>query len=171
MIAKDEIAAGADLLIIGDMGIGNTTPAAALVAATFGLRAEEVVGRGSGVDDDRLQHKTQVIGKALDRIGGRAEDPLDRLAALGSADIAAGVGFLRTAAKSGVPVLLDGVVSVAEACIAEDLEPGVVAWCAAGHRSTEPAQQLALDKFGLQPVLDLGIALGRPRAARAGSAC
>jgi nicotinate-nucleotide--dimethylbenzimidazole phosphoribosyltransferase len=165
MIAKDEIAAGADLLIIGDMGIGNTTPAAALVAATFGLRAEEVVGRGSGVDDDRLQHKTQVIGKALNRIGGRAEDPLDRLAALGSADIAAGVGFLRTAAKSGVPVLLDGVVSVAEACVAEDLEPGVVAWCAAGHRSTEPAQQLAVDKFGLQPVLDLGLRLGEGTGA------
>jgi len=106
-----------------------------------------------------------VIGKALDRIGGRAEDPLDRLAALGSADIAAGVGFLRTAAKSGVPVLLDGVVSVAEACVAEDLAPGVVAWCAAGHRSTEPAQQLALDKLGLQPVLDLGLRLGEGTGA------
>ncbi len=106
-----EIAAGADLLIIGDMGIGNTTPAAALVAATFGLAAEEVVGRGTGVDDDRLRHKTQVIAAALDRVGERAADPFDRLAALGSADIAAGVGFLCAAARSGVPVLLDGIVS------------------------------------------------------------
>jgi nicotinate-nucleotide--dimethylbenzimidazole phosphoribosyltransferase len=165
MIAKDEIAAGADLLIIGDMGIGNTTPAAALVAATFGLGAEEVVGRGTGVDDDRFRHKTEVIGKALDRIGERAQDPLDRIAALGSADIAAGVGFLRTAARSGVPVLLDGIVSVAEACVAEDLEAGVVGWCAAGHRSTEPAQQLALDKLGLQPILDLGMRLGEGTGA------
>jgi nicotinate-nucleotide--dimethylbenzimidazole phosphoribosyltransferase len=164
-IALDEIAAGADLLIIGDMGIGNTTPAAALVAATLGLRAEEVVGRGSGVDDDRLRHKTQVIATALGRIGDRAADPFDRLASLGSADIAAGVGFLRTAARSGVPVLLDGVVSVAEACVAEDLEPGVVAWCAAGHRSTEPAQQLALDKLGLEPILDLGLRLGEGTGA------
>jgi nicotinate-nucleotide--dimethylbenzimidazole phosphoribosyltransferase len=164
-IALDEIAAGADLLIIGDMGIGNTTPAAALVAATLGLRAEEVVGRGSGVDDDRLRHKTQVIETALGRIGDRAADPFDRLASLGSADIAAGVGFLRTAARSGVPVLLDGVVSVAEACVAEDLEPGVVAWCAAGHRSTEPAQQLALDKLGLEPILDLGLRLGEGTGA------
>jgi nicotinate-nucleotide--dimethylbenzimidazole phosphoribosyltransferase len=164
-IAQDELSAGADLLIIGDMGIGNTTPAAALVAASFGLRAEEVVGRGSGVDDDRLRHKTQVIGNALERIGQRAEDPFDRLAALGSADIAAGVGFLRAAARSGAPVLLDGVVSVAEACIAEDLEPGVVTWCAAGHRSTEPAQQLALDKLGLAPVLDLGLRLGEGTGA------
>jgi len=165
VIAEDEISAGADLLIIGDMGIGNTTPAAALVGASFGLRAEEVVGRGTGVDGDRLQHKTEVIGTALDRIGQRAEDPFDRLAALGSADIAAGVGFLRTAARSGVPVLLDGVVSVAEACIAEDLEPGIVAWCVAGHRSTEPAQQLALDKLGLEPILDLGLRLGEGTGA------
>jgi nicotinate-nucleotide--dimethylbenzimidazole phosphoribosyltransferase len=164
-IAQDELSAGADLLIIGDMGIGNTTPAAALLAATLGLRAEEVVGRGTGVDDDRLRHKTQVIGNALERVGQRAEDPFDRLTALGSADIAAGVGFLRAAARSGVPVLLDGVVSVAEACIAEDLEPGVVAWCAAGHRSTEPAQQLALDKLGLAPVLDLGLRLGEGTGA------
>jgi nicotinate-nucleotide--dimethylbenzimidazole phosphoribosyltransferase len=164
-ISVDEIAAGADLLIIGDMGIGNTTPAAALLGATLGLRAEEVVGRGSGVDDDQLRHKTQVIATALERIGDRATDPFDRLASLGSADIAAGVGFLRTAARSGVPVLLDGIVSVAEACVAEDLEPGVVAWCAAGHRSTEPAQQLALDKLGLEPILDLGLRLGEGTGA------
>jgi nicotinate-nucleotide--dimethylbenzimidazole phosphoribosyltransferase len=164
-IAESEIAAGADLLIIGDMGIGNTTPAAALVAATFGLPAEEVVGRGTGVDDEHLRHKTQVIAAALDRVGHRAEDPFERLTALGSADIAAGVGFLCAAARCGVPVLLDGIVSVAEACVAEDLEPGVIAWCAAGHRSTEPAQQLALDKLGLEPVLDLGLRLGEGTGA------
>jgi nicotinate-nucleotide--dimethylbenzimidazole phosphoribosyltransferase len=164
-IAEVEIAAGADLLILGDMGIGNTTPASALVGATFGLRADEVVGRGTGLDDDQLKHKTHVIATALSRVGERAEDPFQRLAALGSADIAAGVGFLCAAARSGVPVLLDGVVSVAEAAVAEDLEPGVVAWCAAGHRSTEPAQQLALDKLGLEPVLDLGLRLGEGTGA------
>jgi nicotinate-nucleotide--dimethylbenzimidazole phosphoribosyltransferase len=164
-IAEVEIAAGADLLIIGDMGIGNTTPAAALVAATLGLQAEAVVGRGTGIDDDQLRHKTQVIATALDRVGERAADPFVRLAALGSADMAAGVGFLRAAARGGVPVLLDGIVSLAEAVVAEDLEPGVVAWCAAGHRSTEPAQQLALDKLGLEPVLDLGMRLGEGTGA------
>jgi nicotinate-nucleotide--dimethylbenzimidazole phosphoribosyltransferase len=75
------------------------------------------------------------------------------------------VGFLRAAARGGVPVLLDGIVSLAEAVVAEDLEPGVVAWCAAGHRSTEPAQQLALDKLGLEPVLDLGLRLGEGTGA------
>ena len=165
LLATAEIAAGADLLILGDMGIGNTTPAAALIAATFGLDAAEVVGRGTGIDDDRLRHKTEVIDSALQRVGDRAADPMQRLAALGSADLAAGVGFLRAAARSGVPVLLDGIVSLAEACVAEDLEPGVVAWCAAGHRSTEPSQRLALEMLGLEPVLDLGLRLGEGTGA------
>lgn len=176
-IAATEIAEGADLLILGDMGIGNTTPATALIAATFGVPAAEVVGRGTGVDDERLRHKTAVISAALDRVGARAADPVVRLTALGSADLAAGVGFLVEAARRGVPVLLDGIISVAEAAVAEDLEPGVIAWCAAGHRSTEPAQQLALDKLGLNqstldqstlsPVLDLGLRLGEGTGALA----
>jgi len=164
-IARAEVEAGADLLILGDMGIGNTTPAAALVAATFGAGAEEVVGRGTGVADERLAHKTAVIAAALRRTGDRAADPVQRLAALGSADLAAGVGFLCAAARSGVPVLLDGIVPVAELGVAEDLEPGVLAWCAAGHRSTEPAQRLALDKLGLEPLLDLGLRLGEGTGA------
>lgn len=165
LIAAEEIAAGADLLILGDLGIGNTTPAAALVAASLGVGAAEVTGRGTGVDDAALRHKERVIATALARVGDRTGDPVSRLAALGSADLAAGVGFLIEAATSGVPVLLDGIVSVAEALVAEDLEPGVVAWCAAGHRSTEPAQRLALDKLGLEPLLDLGLRLGEGSGA------
>jgi nicotinate-nucleotide--dimethylbenzimidazole phosphoribosyltransferase len=164
-IGREEIAAGADLLILGDLGIGNTTPAAALVAATFGVTADQVVGRGTGIDDAGLAYKTSVIDVALQRAGDRVADPLDRLAALGSADLAAGVGFLSAAASAGVPVLLDGIVTLAEAAIAEDLNPGVIAWCAAGHRSTEPAQQLALDKLGLAPLLDLGLRLGEGSGA------
>jgi nicotinate-nucleotide--dimethylbenzimidazole phosphoribosyltransferase len=164
-IAEAEIAAGADLLIIGDMGIGNTTPAAALIAASFGMGAEQVVGRGTGIDDARLAHKTAILAQALARMGDRVGDPRARLAGLGSADLAAGVGFLCTAARRGVPVLLDGIVPVAELAVAEELEPGVIAWCAAGHRSTEPAQQLALDKLGLDPILDLGLRLGEGTGA------
>jgi nicotinate-nucleotide--dimethylbenzimidazole phosphoribosyltransferase len=164
-IAEAEIAAGADLLILGDMGIGNTTPAAALIAATFGLSADQVVGRGTGIDDARLRRKTEVIARALQRVGDRVADPQTRLTALGAADFAAGVGFLRTAARNGVPVLLDGIVSVAVAAVAEDQEPGVIAWCAAGHRSTEPAQQLALEKLGLEPIIDLGLRLGEGTGA------
>lgn len=164
-IAAEEIAAGADLLIIGDMGIGNTTPAAALIAATWGVPAGEVTGRGTGIDDATLAAKTALIQAALDRAGARVADPVERLAALGSADLAAGAGFLVAAARAGVPVLLDGVVSLAEAAVAEDLAPGCVAWWAAGHRSTEPAQQLAVDKLGLVPLLDLGLRLGEGSGA------
>lgn len=166
-LAAEEVAAGADLLILGDLGIGNTTPAAALVAATFGVGAAEVTGRGTGVDDAALAHKTRVIDAALRRAGDRVDDPRDRLTALGSIDLAAGVGFLVGAAEAGVPVLLDGIVTLAELGVAEDLAPGVVAWCAAGHRSTEPAQQLALDKLGLSPLLDLGLRLGEGTGALA----
>jgi nicotinate-nucleotide--dimethylbenzimidazole phosphoribosyltransferase len=164
-IVAEEIAAGADLLVLGDLGIGNTTSAAALVAATFGVAAEAVTGHGTGVDDAVLAHKTQVVHAALTRTTGRVADPVERLAALGSADLAAGVGFLVGAARAGVPVLLDGIVTVAELAVAEDLEPGVVAWCAAGHRSTEPAQQLALDKLGLVALLDVGLRLGEGTGA------
>jgi nicotinate-nucleotide--dimethylbenzimidazole phosphoribosyltransferase len=164
-VAAEEIAAGVDLLVLGDLGIGNTTPATALVAATFGVGAEEVTGRGTGVDDAALAHKTQVVAAALARASDRVTDPRQRLAALGSADLAVGVGFLVAAARARVPVLLDGIVTVAELAVAEDLEPGVVAWCAAGHRSTEPAQQLALDKLGLVPLLDVGLRLGEGTGA------
>ncbi|WP_435741689.1 nicotinate-nucleotide--dimethylbenzimidazole phosphoribosyltransferase [Nocardioides sp. SYSU DS0663] len=164
-VAGEEIAAGAQLLVSGDMGIGNTTPAAALVAAALGLPAEEVVGRGTGVDDDGLARKTEVVRQALRRAGARTDDPVQTLAALSSADLAATTGYLVAAAEAGVPVLLDGLMSVACAVSAERLAPGAAAWFAAGHRSTEPAQSLALEKLGITPVLDLGLRLGEGSGA------
>ncbi|WP_244929041.1 nicotinate-nucleotide--dimethylbenzimidazole phosphoribosyltransferase [Nocardioides sp. W7] len=164
-VAAEEIAAGAQLLLSGDMGIGNTTPAAALVAAGLGLPASEVVGRGTGVDEAGLTRKTVVLEQALHRAGDRTQDPVDTLTALGSADLAATTGYLLEAARSGVPVLLDGLMSVACALTADRIEPGAAAWFAAGHRSTEPAQSLALDKLGLEPVLDLGLRLGEGSGA------
>ena len=165
VVAVEEIAAGAQLLISGDMGIGNTTPAAGLIAASLGMPAAEVTGRGTGIDEAALAHKIDVVQAALDRAGDRLDDPVDTLTALGSADLAAAAGFMAAAARAGVPVLLDGVISVASALIAERLAPGASAWFAAGHRSTEPAQMLALDKLGLVPVLDLGMRLGEGSGA------
>lgn len=165
VVAGEEAAAGADLLISGDMGIGNTTPAAALIAGALGVPSSEVTGRGTGIDDRALAHKRQLIDTALRRTGDRAGDPIQLLTALGSADIAVGVGFLLGAARLGVPVLLDGIVSVTTALIANRIEPGAVHWFAAGHRSTEPAQSLALAKLGLEPLLDLGMRLGEGSGA------
>lgn len=164
-VAREEIRAGAQLLLSGDMGIGNTTPAAALIAAGLGLPASEVVGRGTGIDDEALRLKAHVIDDALVRVGDRADDPVETLAALGSADLAATTGFLLAAAQDGVPVLLDGLMSVACAFTADRVEPGAAAWFAAGHRSTEPAQALALAKMGLEPLLDLGMRLGEGTGA------
>lgn len=164
-VAHEEIASGAQLLISGDMGIGNTTPAAAMVAAGLGLPAREVVGRGTGVDEDGLTRKAVVIDTALARAGARTEDPVETLTALGSADLAATTGYLLTAAQEGVPVLLDGLMSVACALTADRIEPGAAAWFAAGHRSTEPAQSVALTKLGLEPLLDLGLRLGEGSGA------
>lgn len=164
-IAAEQIADGAQLLIAGDLGIGNTTVAAALIAASYGLPATAVTGRGTGVDDATLAHKTAVIDAALARAGARAADPMQRLAALGSADLAAGVGFLLGAARRGTPVLLDGLIALAEAVVAASIDPGVVAWLAAGHRSTEPGQSVALTRLGLEPLLDLGLRLGEGTGA------
>lgn len=164
-VAAEEIAGGAQLLLSGDMGIGNTTPAAALVAAGLGLPASEVVGRGTGVDDAGLARKTTVLAAALARAGDRVDDPVETLTALGSADLAATTGYLREAARRGVPVLLDGLMSVACALTADRLDPGAAAWFAGGHRSTEPAQSLALDKLGIEPLLDLGLRLGEGSGA------
>jgi nicotinate-nucleotide--dimethylbenzimidazole phosphoribosyltransferase len=164
-VAAEEIAAGAQLLVSGDMGIGNTTPAAALIAASLGMPAAEVTGRGTGIDEAALAHKIDIVQAALDRAGDRVDDPVDTLTALGSADLAAAAGFMVASARAGVPVLLDGVISVASALMSERLAPGAAAWFAAGHRSTEPAQALALDKLGLVPVLDLGMRLGEGSGA------
>ncbi|MER7608807.1 nicotinate-nucleotide--dimethylbenzimidazole phosphoribosyltransferase [Nocardioides sp. NPDC127503] len=165
VVAREEIAAGAQLLISGDMGIGNTTPAAAMVAAGLGLPASEVTGRGTGIGDDALRTKTDVITAALGRAGERAGDPIETLAALGSADLAATTGYLLEAARSGTPVLLDGLMSVACALTADRIEPGAATWYAAGHRSTEPAQSMALEKLGLEPLLDLDLRLGEGSGA------
>lgn len=165
LAANEEISVGAQLLLSGDMGIGNTTPAAALIAAALGLPASEVVGRGTGIDDGALARKEAAVAAALARVGSRVDDPIECLAALGSSDLTATTGYLLAAAEAGVPVLLDGLMSVACALTADRIEPGAAAWFAAGHRSTEPAQSVALAKLGLEPALDLGMRLGEGSGA------
>lgn len=164
-VAREEIAEGADLLVSGDMGIGNTTPAAALVAYALGLPADAVVGRGTGIDDAALLRKAELVDTAVARARAAHDEPLAVLGSLSSADLVATTGYLVTAAESGVPVLLDGLMSVACALMAEELRPGASAWFAAGHRSTEPAQSMALEKLGLTPLLDLGLRLGEGSGA------
>ena len=164
-IADEEIGAGADLLVPGDMGIGNTTVTAALVGAALGLAAAEVVGRGTGIDDATWESKRAVVDAAISRARTHRDDPVSLLRVVGSADTAAMTGFLVRAAQRGAPVLLDGVVSGACALLAERLAPGASAWWCAGHRSTEPAHRLSLQALGLEPIVDLGMRLGEATGA------
>ncbi|MGP4017204.1 nicotinate-nucleotide--dimethylbenzimidazole phosphoribosyltransferase [Saccharopolyspora sp. 5N708] len=164
-IADEEVDSGADLLIAGDMGIGNTTPAAVLIAALTGTEPVAVVGRGTGIDDNAWMRKTAAIRDALRRARKVLNDPVALLRTSAGADIAALTGFLAQAAVRRTPVLLDGVVVGAAALVAEELAPGSRQWWLAGHRSAEPGGPLVLDHLDLVPVLDLQMRLGEGSGA------
>jgi nicotinate-nucleotide--dimethylbenzimidazole phosphoribosyltransferase len=164
-VADEEIDAAADLLVPGEMGIGNTTPAAALVAALLDREPIEVVGRGTGIDDRRWMVKTAAIRDALRRGRPFAPDALSLLRVLGGADLAALAGLLVQASARRTPVVLDGMIVAAAALAAERIAPGAKRWWVAGTRSTEPAQRLALAALGLDPLLDLGMRLGEGTGA------
>ncbi|MGW0162332.1 nicotinate-nucleotide--dimethylbenzimidazole phosphoribosyltransferase [Mycobacterium sp. NPDC003323] len=164
-IADEEVDAGADLLIAGDMGIGNTTPATTLVAALTRSEPVAVIGRGTGIDDAGWARKASAIRDALYRSRSVVADPMGLLRVCGGADLAAMAGFLAQAAVRRTPVLLDGVVVTAAAMVADELAPGARAWWRAGHRSTEPAHALALQHLGLEPIVDLGMRLGEGSGA------
>jgi nicotinate-nucleotide--dimethylbenzimidazole phosphoribosyltransferase len=165
-LAADLVLDGADCLVTGDMGIGNTTPSAALVAAFTGRPAAEVTGRGTGIDDATWEHKVAVVERALARAavvagdGPVPSDPVNVLAQLGGLEIAGIAGLVLGGAAARVPVVLDGVISLAGALVAQALAPTVVGYCVAGHRSTEPGASAALAHLGLEPLLDLGLRLG-----------
>ncbi|MGH3913481.1 MAG: nicotinate-nucleotide--dimethylbenzimidazole phosphoribosyltransferase, partial [Pseudonocardiaceae bacterium] len=164
-IADEEVDRGADVLIAGDMGIANTTPAAVLVAALIGAEPVAVVGRGTGIDDAGWMRKTTAIRDALRRARPVVGDPVALLRTAGGADLAAMTGFLAQAAVRHTPVILDGLAIGAAALLAEELAPGARAWWVAGHRSVEPAHTQALAHLHLEPVLDLEMRLGEGSGA------
>ncbi|WP_121193932.1 nicotinate-nucleotide--dimethylbenzimidazole phosphoribosyltransferase [Motilibacter peucedani] len=164
-IADEEVDSGADLLIAGDMGIGNTTPAAALVGTLTGANAAEVVGRGTGIDDRGWMRKCAAVRDAMRRGRPVLGDHVALLSRIGGADLAAMTGFLLQAAVRRTPVVLDGVISCACAVVAHDVAPRASLWWIAGSRSTEPAQKLALDRLALEPVVDMGLRLGEGTGA------
>ncbi|MCY3578230.1 MAG: nicotinate-nucleotide--dimethylbenzimidazole phosphoribosyltransferase [bacterium] len=163
-IASEQIEAGADCLIGGDLGIGNTTAAAALIGALTGRSGEEVTGAGAGVPAGGLDHKRRLVSMAIERAEACTK-PLEVLAAVGGLEIAALAGLYTTAAEHRVPFIVDGVIAGAALCVADALAPGTAVHAIAGHRSSEPAASIVLNHLGLSPLLDLDLRLGEGTGA------
>ncbi|MER5885235.1 nicotinate-nucleotide--dimethylbenzimidazole phosphoribosyltransferase [Streptomyces sp. NPDC001941] len=165
-IADEEADSGTDLVVLGDLSVGGTTPASTLVAALCGTDASVVTGRGgAGIDDLAWMRKCAAIRDALRRARPVLGDQLQLLRAVGGADLAAMTGFLLQAAVRRMPVILDGVVSAACALVAQRAAFRAPDWWVAGHDSGEPAQAKALDRMALNPLLDHGVTVGEGTGA------
>ena len=163
--ARADIAHGANLLIAGEMGIGNTTPSACLICAFTGAAADAVVGSGTGVDDAGRARKVDAVRRGLARAGDVSQDALSALAEVGGLEIAAMTGYYLEAAEAGVPALLDGFISTAAALAAQAMEPRVTDWLLASHLSLENGHRIALEHLGLTPLVDLQMRLGEGSGA------
>ncbi|KEJ89312.1 nicotinate-nucleotide--dimethylbenzimidazole phosphoribosyltransferase [Sulfitobacter donghicola] len=163
-VGWDAVRAESDLLVVGEMGIGNTTPAAALAAALLGGEAAEWTGRGTGVDDAGLVNKTRVVNEGLALHKGQG-DGVEMLRRLGGRELAAMAGAIARARSLRIPVILDGFIcSAAAACLA-DSSQGALDHCVAGHQSAEGAHARLLGALGKEPLLSLGLRLGEASGA------
>lgn len=160
----DAVDPQADLLVVGEMGIGNTTSAAAIAHALFGGAAADWTGRGTGVDDAGLTLKTDVVAEAVVLHGG-AGDGLDILARLGGRELAAMVGAIAAARAHRIPVILDGFICCAAAACLDRTQAGALDHCIAGHESAEQAHKAVLAQLGKVPLLALGLRLGEGSGA------
>lgn len=164
-IANALIDQGVDLFLVGDMGIGNTTIGAALVGVLTRGGVDEVLGRGTGIDDDAFARKRIALGAAIGRGDSFIENPIGLLREIGGADFAAMVGFLLQSATDGIPTILDGLMTTAAALVAKTISPAAADWWQASHQSTEPAHTRALAALGKEPLINLGMRLGEGSGA------
>lgn len=164
-VARDLVAQGNRLLLAGEVGIGNTTPAAALISVFTGRAPEEVTGRGAGLDEAGRAAKVAVVERAIRTNGATSEDPVAALAAVGGLEHAAIFGFLLAAAAQRTPVILDGVIVCSAALVAQALAPDCVDYLVAGHAGVEPGILAALSTLGLEALVDLDLRLGEGTGA------
>ena len=162
---------GITVLVGGERGIANTTPATCLAAVLTGRDVAELVGPGTGLDDAGIAHKRAVCERALERHGDAARGPLHALRRMGGGEIALLCGLALGAGEHGLGYVCDGLIATAAAAVAAAIEPGLRPRLIAGHRSPEPAHGALLDHLGLEPVLDLGLRLGEGSGATAGPCC
>ncbi|WP_431809344.1 nicotinate-nucleotide--dimethylbenzimidazole phosphoribosyltransferase [Brevibacillus agri] len=164
-LAEQIIDEGAKVLIVGEVGIGNTTASSAILSALTGADPDEIVGRGTGLDDAGWQRKKAVVREALALHRPDANEPLDVLAKVGGLEIGAMAGAMIGAASRRVPVLMDGFIATVAALLAVRLAPAVADYLIAGHRSQEPGHAFVLNVLGKQPLLDLNLRLGEGSGA------
>jgi nicotinate-nucleotide--dimethylbenzimidazole phosphoribosyltransferase len=161
----EALAGEPDLLCLGEMGIGNTTIAAAIYHGLYGGTAAEWVGPGTGSTGEVLARKIAAVDAAVKRCAGNLDDPLEVLRRLGGREVAAMAGAILAARMQRVPVVLDGYVVTAAAAVLHALSPAAIDHCLAGHVSAEPAHRRVLATLGLEPILDLGMRLGEGSGA------
>jgi len=158
-------AEGIGLVGTGEMGIGNTTPSSAMIAAISGRTVAEVTHRGTGIGDEALLNKIRVIKEGLEVNNPDPGDPLDVLAKVGGLEIAAIAGLVLGCAANSIPVVIDGFISTAGALIASELHPSVREYIFAAHQSVEVGHRFMLERIGAEPILDLGLRLGEGTGA------
>jgi nicotinate-nucleotide--dimethylbenzimidazole phosphoribosyltransferase len=162
--AERLIAGGSRCLVTGEVGIANTTPSAALIAHFTNSTAEQVTGRGSGIDDQTYARKVEIVAILIAKTENE-KDPIKTLAQIGGIEIAALTGYILRAASLQIPVVLDGVITLAAATVAKAINPEISKFLIAGHCSSEPGSRIAIAHLELQPILDLELRLGEGTGA------
>jgi nicotinate-nucleotide--dimethylbenzimidazole phosphoribosyltransferase len=162
--AERLIAGGSRCLVTGEVGIANTTPSAALIAHFTQTSAEKVTGRGSGIDDETYARKVEIVSQLVEKTKNE-KDPIKTLAKIGGIEIAALVGYILRSASLQIPVVLDGVITLAAATVAKAISPDISQFLIAGHCSSEPGSRIVIAHLELQPILDLELRLGEGTGA------
>jgi nicotinate-nucleotide--dimethylbenzimidazole phosphoribosyltransferase len=162
--AERLIAGGSRCLVTGEVGIANTTPSAALIAHFTNSTAEQVTGRGSGINDETYARKVEIVGHLISKTKNE-KDPIKTLAQIGGIEIAALTGYILRAVSLQIPVVLDGVITLAAAMVAKAINPDLSQFLIAGHCSSEPGSRIAIAHLELQPILDLELRLGEGTGA------
>jgi nicotinate-nucleotide--dimethylbenzimidazole phosphoribosyltransferase len=164
-LARRLVTEGADLIALGEMGIGNTTASSAIIAALSGHPARDVTGTGTGIDPAGWQRKVTIVEQAVVRATDGSLDPVSLLAELGGFEIGALAGAMIGAAAEGVPIVVDGLIVGAAALLAVTVCPAVQPYLIASHRSAEPGHRIVLELLELEPLMDLGLRLGEGSGA------
>jgi len=164
-LGVEEVKQRTKMLSIGEMGIGNTTPSTAIAAYLLNIPLEIMVGRGTGLNEDQLRHKKEVIQKAFDFHNLQTKDPIETLSTFGGFEIAAMTGVILAAGYKQVPVIIDGIIAGAAALIAYHINPVTTSYMIASHQSEEPAHQFILQALNLSPLLQLSMRLGEGTGA------